>query len=84
MSTLSNCVWLKALYASARNCKLKRSVNLMFLKSERSQLLMPGPRATTAPALPMQAMPVLVHRGGPKAALLKYWLMLRLSFGNTG
>src|SRR5215469_4623544 len=37
-------VWLNALNDSARNCPVKRSVNLMFLKRDKSVTQYPGAR----------------------------------------
>jgi len=39
-----NCGWLNALMKSARNCRLRLSLSLVFFNAERSNMLMPGPR----------------------------------------
>ena len=50
--TPANCVWLKRLKNSARNCTATRSVIAVRLMNETSQLLIPGARNSPRPALP--------------------------------
>src|SRR5262249_23558518 len=53
LSTVINCVWLKALYISHRSWNMYFSfLSGIFLKNEMSQLLVPGRRNTSFGALP--------------------------------
>src|SRR5262249_54995633 len=56
VSTLSNCEWLKVLYASARNCTARRSLKRKFLNTDVFQLFTPGPRMALAGMLPILRM----------------------------
>src|SRR5262245_19940317 len=48
----AHCVWLKVLKVSRRNWVVMRSEILVFLNSEMSQLLMPGPYKMPFPVVP--------------------------------
>ncbi len=66
-------VWLKVLKVSMRNCPVKRSLNFMFLNSERSVRQKPGARM--APGRSVVSV-VCVAGGAAKAAVLNQLVMV--------
>src|ERR1019366_9544103 len=72
---------LNRLNASARNCRFQLSVNLKFLKTEKSTLYCAGPRKVPRPALPKTVAKVWpgATAGTAKAAgLYQHWMVCRL------
>src|SRR5262249_8851900 len=62
----AHCVWLKKLKLSNRKCQVTGSPILVLLKTEQSQLLMPGARRIALPVLPNEP-----SAGRPKTRGLK-------------
>src|SRR5262245_18611254 len=73
-----NCVWLNVLYVSKRNCiERAPSCHLKFFMSERSQLLIPGPRKASFGEFPR---PNFDASGTRITAVLKVCRGVRWSF----
>src|SRR6516165_3934154 len=95
VSTASNCVWLNALYASARNWAVKRSRIRKYLKIAVLKLLRPGPRTTPLGVLPMLTQLIagqvpeahcaaVMGIGSVNAAVLNHWFTDRWPEGGFG
>src|SRR5437764_10499347 len=77
-----NWVWFNELYVSNRNCKFRApSCHLKFFISERSQLLMPGPRNASFGELPR---PNFLASGITTTDVLNADRGVRWSFGRMG